>query len=293
MKVFFTVSLFLMSTAVLRAQHSGNVVYGNNSSIKARPSVEKNYLTDSTFIVSANVLMNVTADSYVATFGVADSAATVQESNDQINKRIAGFTAALAKMKINTADYYVDMTTQTKMLDYHIKGNIAEQYLRGFEIKKNVIIKFSNIKTLDDLLLAASAFRIYDLVKVDYIVNDLNKVHMQLFKLAAEIINEKKDMYAAVTNAKVLPVSQIYNDDLTTNYPTALYKTYSAENSSRIYTEYDRVIKKDLRNSVTVYYDKVDYSGFDKVINPAVTEPAVEFVINLQIKFQQQKPNGK
>jgi uncharacterized protein YggE len=293
MKYFFTAILVFAGVTAIMAQHSGNVVYGEASPLRAHPFVEKAYLTDSTFVVGASVLMNVIADGYVATFGVADSAGTVQQCNARIDKRIAGFTAALAKMNISSDDYYVDMTTQSKILDYHIKGNVAEQYLKGFEIKKNVAIKFSNIETLNNLVLAASGFEIYDLVKVDYIVNDLNKVHMQLFKLAAELINEKKDMYTSATNAKVLPVSQIYNDDFASYYPTQLYKKYAAENSSRIYTEYDRMIKKDLKNSITVYYDKINYSGFDKIINPAVIEPAIEFVINLQIKFQLQKPNGK
>ncbi|MDP9077290.1 MAG: hypothetical protein M3O71_07710 [Bacteroidota bacterium] len=213
----------------------------------------------------------------------------MQESNRRIDKRINGFISALLKLNIAQKDIYVDMTTQNKLFDYRVKGNIADQYLKGFEIGKNVIIRIKDIKDLDNLLITASGYQIYDLVKVDYIVNDVNKVQNQLFKLATDVINEKKDLCVAATNARLLPVSQIYGEDFYSYYPAQLYKAYTAQNSSKIYTEYDRLIKKDLKSSTTYYYDKVNYSGFDKIINPSIIEPAVEFVFSLQIKFQIEK----
>lgn len=132
MKKLFTILLMLSFSTILKAQHSGNIVYGGNSG-HTQPAFEKLYLTDSTFIIDAKVLMNVIADTYVVTFGVADSAATVPETNKKITKRINSFITSLSKMNIPQKDIYVDMTTQSKILDYHIKGNIAEQYLKGFE----------------------------------------------------------------------------------------------------------------------------------------------------------------
>ncbi|MFC0517329.1 SIMPL domain-containing protein [Mucilaginibacter angelicae] len=289
MKKFLLSILLLICTTVLMAQHSGNMVFGDNLPTRMRSSIQKNYLTDSTFIIEANVLMNVTADSYVVNLGVTDSAATIQESNKRINKRIDGFTNALSKLNIAQKDIYVDMTTQNKLFDYHVKGNAADQYLKGFEIGKNVIIRIKDIKDLDNLLITASEYQIYDLVKVDYIVDDVNKVQNQLFKLATDVINEKKGLYIAATNARLLYGSQIYGEDFYSYYPNQLYKSYTAQNSSKIYSEYDRLIKKDLKNSTTYYYDKINYSGFDKIINPSVIEPAVEFVMGLQIKFQIEK----
>lgn len=289
MKKFLLSILLLIGSNALMAQHSGNMVYGDDLPARMRSSIQKSYLTDSTFIIEANVLMNVTADSYVVTFGVTDSAATMQESNIRITKRLDGFINALSKLNIAQKDIYVDMTTQNKLFDYRVKGNTAEQYLKGFEIAKNVIIRIKDIKDLDNLLVTASGYQIYDLVKVDYIVNDVNKVRNQLFKLATDEINEKKDLYIAATQARLLPVSQIYGEEFYSYYPAQLYKSYTAQNSGKVYSEYDRFVKKDLKNSTTYYYDKVNYSGFDKIINPSVIEPAVEFVLGLQIKFQIEK----
>jgi hypothetical protein len=62
-------------------------------------------------------------------------------------------------------------------------------------------------------------------------------------------------------------------------------KTKRAPESSQVYGQFDGYVVKDLRKSATFYYDPINYSGFDSVSNPAVTEPMVEFVLELKVKF--------
>lgn len=274
----------------IQAQLSGNIVYGQNNSIEKKRSLDKLYLTDSTFLVEAAVMENIIADQYVVTFGVSEEAATVSACNEKIEKRIQSFISDLKKMGHSESDIYVDMTTQNKVFAYITKGNVAEQYLKGFEIKKNVIIKLKSLKSLDNIVISASTYQIYDLVKVDYIVTDMAKVYSRLFQSAAEIINQKKALYAGLTNMKISSTAQIYGEDFYSYYPSQLYKTYTAHESSEVYYDYHNFTKKDLRKETTFYYDKLNYSGFDKVINPVVTEPAVECVLTLQVKYQIDKP---
>ena len=40
-----------------------------------------------------------------------------------------------------------------------------------------------------------------------------------------------------------------------------------------------------LRKSKTFYYDKMNYSGFDKVINPSYTRIPIQFVLDVQMKY--------
>jgi uncharacterized protein YggE len=285
--------LLLLFACRTYAQHSGNVVYGYNNSQVKRPDPKKLQLTDSTFLIQANVLLNAVADNYVVTFGAADSAANLAESNNRINRRIVAFTRSLAAFHIKPADIYVDMTSQNRIYDYTLKRNLAEQYVKAYEVKKNVIIKFKNITDLDNIMLAAAKYEIYDLIKVDYLMNDPGKIHADLFKQAVNIINQKKEMYTLATNVKLVPGSVIYMDDMQTYFPTQLYKTYTAESSSNISAEYTTLIRKDLKRQTTYYYDKIDYSGFDLIINPAITEPAVEFALTLQIVFKVDKASLK
>ncbi len=271
----------------LWAQQSGNAVYGQTSGQGAGKlqTVSKLYLSDSSFIIQASVAINVIADTYVAVFGVAEESSTLSECNTDIDKRIQSFISDLAVLGISKTDIYVDMTTQNKIYDYKIKGDIAEQYIKGFELKKNVIVKFTNIKDLEKMVIAGSSQGIYDLVKVDYLVSDVSSVYKKLFLSAVEVINGKKDMYVGATGAKLEPASQIYAEDFYCFAPSQLYKSYKAYETSNAYEDYDLYRVADMRKSTTYYYERMNYSGFDKVINPVVTEPAVEYALTLQIRF--------
>lgn len=290
------IGILLFSALTTVGQVSGNQVfkqygnYKNSNNDPAIPSESKIYLTDTTFFINTSVLMNVTADSYVAIFGVAESAKILKDANTQIDDRIQKFISALNKIGIQQTDIYVDMTTQTRILDYKIDGNYAEQFISGFEQKKNVIIKFKNIKDLDKMVIAASEYGIYDLIKVDYIVTDPDKIYTQLFQTAMGLLNNKKELYVKTTNIKLKKTSKISGESFYCLAPPELYKSYTPQNISTDYygDSYNRR-RKDLQASTTHYYDHINYSTFDKIINPIVTEPTVEFILLLQLKFDVEK----
>lgn len=286
-KIAITGILLLLTLSVF-AQHSGNYVTNNYNYNERHDQANANklFLSDSAFVVQAKVLTNVIADSYVVTIGISEYAKTLKEANTKIDDRIRKFSSALqSKFNIPTSDIYVDMTTQTQVADYKVEGNYAEQYISGLEQKKNIILKLKNIKDLDKIVLLASEYEIYDLAKVDYIVTDINKVYTQLFQAAMEVINSKKDLYVKATNLKLKPASQIYGENFYSFSPAQLYKSYTP-NVTKEYEGYGSYAKKkDLKKNTTYYYDHINYSGFDKVINPVVTEPSAEYVLLLHIKF--------
>ncbi|HRP90738.1 MAG TPA: SIMPL domain-containing protein [Edaphocola sp.] len=282
------IGILFFSVLTVFGQHSGNSVIEQNYSYNQTQgqSVNKLYLSDSSFVVQAKVLTNVIADSYVITIGVSEYAKTLKEANSKIDDRIQKFTSALkSKFNISASDIYVDMTTQTQVADYKVDGNYAEQFISGFEQKKNVIVKLKNIKDLDKIVILASEYEIYDLAKVDYIVTDLNKIYTQLFQTAMKVINGKKDLYVKATNVKLKTASQIYGETFYSFVPAQLYKNYTPNITTEYYNSGSYSKRKDLKKNTTYYYDHINYSGFDKVIHPIVTEPTVEYVLILHIKF--------
>jgi len=271
----------------------GNSVYGYQPYYSPPAEQPMLYLSDSAFLVKANILMNVKADTFVAVFAVHEKAPTIKECNEKINVRIANFIAEIAKTGITAKSIYVDLTTQTKLLDYKVDkvNNYAEQYIRGFELNKNVIIRFTNTADIDRMLMAASVCGIYDIVKVDYIVTDMEKVYAELYKIAGDVISRKKGAYVSLTKSKLAAASQVYSESFKTFYPSNLYKKYTPDQSvTSLQTDYNsKMVIKELNSAQTFYYDQLEYSGFDKIINPVVTEPMVEFVLNLQVKFKIEK----
>ena len=281
------VLLIFLLISKLNAQVSGNSVqknYQRNQIGILEP--QKLFITDSTFIVQANILKNVIADNYVAVFGVSEKANSLKESNENINKRITNFISDLVKIGINKNDIYVDMTTQTRIYDYKIQEDVATQYVNGFEIKKNVILKFKKISDLDKMVICASNYNIYDLIKVDYLVSNEEEVYSNLFEIAKSTIEKKKNLYVSATNVKLDTSSQIFGEKFYSQSPQESYNSYNS-NLSSTYTNDNTYNKRlDLVKTPTYYYDKLNYSGFDKIINPIVTEPVVEYVLSLQIKFK-------
>jgi len=187
---------FVFSHLLTFAQVSGNQAYGNGYDDGRNGN--KNYVIlqgDSAIVISANILLNSPADVYVVTLALSQDGKTIIECNDLIKKQIDDFKSSLKKLGVTEKDMYVDFISQTKIYDYTISGKTAEQVENGFEIKKNVTIRLNNPGDFDQLMIIASQHDIYDLVKVDYIINDTRKIYTQMMTAAADIINQKKQIY--------------------------------------------------------------------------------------------------
>lgn len=274
--------------AEIFGQASGNIVYDKSYYKKSKSSsLHKVYLSDSTILIEARVLLNVLADEYVIVFGVSEEATTVLECNDKIDKRINKFISEIKKLGIGTKDFYVDFITQNRIYDYELSGNTAYEKLVGFELKKNISIHFKDKNLIDKLAISASKFEIFDLIKVDYIVSDISKIKTLLFEEAIKIINFKKKMYILQMNIQLLNESQIYSESCTSYYPSDSYNSYSAYETGKLRTNYySKTTTVQKRKMKTFYFNPIDQNGFDLVIKPVIIEPVIQFSYALEIKFE-------
>ncbi|MGG9971766.1 SIMPL domain-containing protein [Ferruginibacter sp. SUN002] len=296
-KITFTILLLNLGLIVF-GQISGNHVFSeyNNNNYNSRElnyqnKFNKLYLNDSSFLVEAKVVKNVKADAYVAVFGLSQEATTVTGANTSINERIKNFINNLKKLGIKNEDIYTDLLTQYKVYDFKKLGNSYEEYMKGFELSKNVLIKYSKPEQIEQMLTVASQDSIFDLVKVDYIINDISKVYDELFLSATEVIKKKKQMYVNLTDMKLKPAAQIYGENFASYYPSDLYKSYKAFTQNYYENYYwlrDNETKR-LHKFQTYYYDEINYSGFDKVINPVILEPTIQVALTIQLKYDIQK----
>jgi uncharacterized protein YggE len=294
MKRICCLGLLLFAAVLTYGQIGGNQVFGNRNENQygpaKQPQLNKLFLSDSTFIIEAKILKNVAPDFYIAVFGLSEQAKSVSQSNTEINKRIGNFIRNLKKAGIKEADIYTDIITQHRVYDLaqQEERGYYEEYLKGFSLNKNVIVKYRKADQIEQMLLLAAQDSIFDLVKVDYMVEDVSKVYDELFTAASEIIKKKRGLYLNLTGAKIKPAAQIYGEDFATYYPINQYKSYTAF-SETYFEHYDwlnnRTVKK-MPKPKTFYYDKPDYSGFDKIINPAVLEPDISFALTIQVKYE-------
>jgi uncharacterized protein YggE len=282
------------------AQFGGNVGYGQVGEARGRAHAEQNERTkrqltreempasDTAMFLDASVLMNVKADEYVATFGVVEEAETVEACQAEMDATIAAFTDSLKKLGVAPEAIFVDFTAQTKVYNYKVEGNLAREQLAGFELKKTVAVRFRDKALLDRLLAAASREEIYDLIKVEYVVTDLAPVQERLAEAAAAVVRAKAPHHERLLGIKLRAVPQVYAERSSAYFPTEMYDSYTAGESEAVSGGPDRsrTTVQSLRKSRTFYYNPLTADGFDRVIEPVILEPVVQFTLYLKLKYE-------
>jgi uncharacterized protein YggE len=304
MRVLVSPFVLLVMPGISFAQISGNIGY-SESGVKARAEKEeqgKQVLTKhelpptstSTF-VDANILMNVKADEYVAIFALAQEGATVAECGKKMEAVLKTFAEGLQPLGIGGANRHIDFVAQNKIYGFEVTGDVAREKLVGFELKKNVAIRFQDANLLDKLLAAAAKAEIYDLIKVDYVVKDAAKVQNKLMEEAARVIKLKSSRYEKLLGIKLLPPAQIYAERHATHYPTQQYDSYVAQETEHVDVPFrrDRFTIQGARKSRTFFYNGLDGDGFDDVIDPVIVEPVVQFTLYLKLKYEVEQIKAK
>ncbi len=298
MKIFTLFLLFFfLVTSATQAQVSGNAVHGNsnnNRNYSQSHAIYEQVIAqgDTALLVQVAVLLNEKATNYVVWFGISQEGKTVGEATTLLNKRIESFIATIGKLGINQQDFYVDLITQNRIYNYELQSNnmVAIEKLAGFEVKKNIGIQITQKEMIDKLTLVASEFGIFDLIKVDYLRTDLDDIRQKLFAEATKIIHRKKDQYLDLTKIDLLPQSRLIYEATDVRQPVDSYKSYTAYEAATInedyYDSYNNRLKKiQARKMTTYYFDTNSYSLFDKVINPIVIEPVIQYSLQLRVRF--------
>ena len=285
------------------AQASGNAAYsqsGGNTRAKqnerSKHVLQQGEIPPSatSMFLEANVLMNVKADEYVAIFGVLEEGATVAECNQKMDAIVSEFSAELKQLRITSDDVFVDFVAQNKIYGFQVTGTIAKERLVGFELKKNVSVHYKDKLLLDKLVIAASKSKIFDLIKVDYVVRDTPAIQGKLMDDASQVIKQKAAMYEKLLGIKLQPPVQVYAEKPSIYFPTEMYDSYAASESEEMSSDSDRqkYTIQGARKSRTFFFNGLNADGFDHVTNPIVIEPVVQFTLYLKVKYEIE-PNKK
>ena len=288
-KISSLVVLILFGVSFVQAQESGN---RNYNAQRRKPSANSGVLVGTSnnkevYFVEANVMTNMKADAYVAVFGLSQEGANAAESNAKTNLLIAGFNRDLDGLGVKRTDVFVDFITQNKVYDYTTSGNVTTEKFTGFETKKNVAVRYGDRDILEKIISAAAKNSIFDLIKVDYVVSDVKSVNARLYEEAVRIVKQKEAAYANSFGIKLSP-SNLANEKYDAFYPGELYASYQAFEAGSTYGDYEkRVIEK--RKTKTFYYEPLDASDFDSVINQIGIEPMVQFTLYLRLQYDLKK----
>lgn len=94
------------------------------------------------------------------------------------------------------AETYVDMISFVPVYQYNAEKKTSSKKTynevpAGFELKKNIHIKFQDPSQLNDFIAILSKNEIYDLIRVDYFAANLENIRKELMAKAKISLEEK------------------------------------------------------------------------------------------------------
>lgn len=243
---------------------------------------------DNSVIFDADVMINVKASSYTAIFSVTDYGTTVLSADSAMSARLRLFTNGLKKDSVKEADIQVDFITMQPVFDSRPENKtytaLGTEKPIGYKIRKNVHVMFYDHRKLDHIITDAAQAEIYDLVKVDYNVNNIEAAYDTLRKVAAGVIEMKRKTYLNLGfTTTVMTLAEGYDS----KYPEERYEaytTYVQEISAQSGAPSQHVKATSPGQEQTIFYNKLPYKQFDKVLNADIAEPGVQFFYKLRVK---------
>jgi len=297
MKKSILFSVFFALSAALTAQVMGNYGVQQNTYQQIRESnqyrgVPKSamMLEGNTIEIGINALSNQNAGAYVAIFNLVQFGKLADETNTLINTRIGNFITELKSLGIPEADIHVDMVNFLPKYEFDMTKKLFSKKTyteipKGFELQKNVHVRYKKAALLDNIVTAAAKQEIYDIVKVDYFVNDSQAIYAQLRESTFQYLKNLKKQYQSI-GIQLDSAYVITAENAWVAYPINRYESYQAfstqslesiEKSSSIVTTAEKPISR--------FYNAIPANDYDIVINPEVLEPCVQFSYNLVVRF--------
>jgi uncharacterized protein YggE len=286
-KSLLLIICLISSVVSISAQEAGSSVYGQGNRPR-KPQMNSGELSGAAIVnqaqfIEASVLMNVKPDAFVAVFGYVQEGSDPAAGNALVNAKFEDFIKAAEGLGVKRSDIYVDYISQNRVFDYTESGNTITEKLSGFETKKNIAIRYTDSSLLEKLLSAAAKSSIFDLIEVDYVVNDLAGARAKLFQEGVKTIKRKEAAYTESFGIRITPYA-LAGEKYDAFFPGEQYSGYQAYEAGTTYNSYNKTVIRP-RKVATFYYEPLNGANFDAVINPIGVEPVVQLTLYLKMQY--------
>lgn len=253
---------------------------------------------DNSIEVTINTMSNQRASSYMAIFTILQVGKTADETNTALNSRLNSFMSELRGLGIPAEDVYVDMVNFLPKYEFDASKKIFSKKTlteipKGFELQKNVHIRYAKPAVLDQIVSAAAKQEIYDIVKVDYFVKNQQQVYQELRTLSFEYLDKIKESYAKM-GIHLDSAYTITAENAWVAYPANRYESYQAFSTQSLdASEKNNSVVQPADKPTLRFYNAVAANDYDIVVNPEILEPAVQFSYNLAVRFKMPEAKPK
>jgi uncharacterized protein YggE len=294
--------ILLLCAFTLTAQHRGNynqqeisranIASSMGNATVYNPSINgpihktlnpSNYLT-----IEVKGLQNVKATSYTAVFNLSQIGETAEITNQLAKERIDAVKAALMSQGILENDFVIDVISFVPVYEIQVEKKIfSKKYNevpKGFELQQNIHIRFTKTKQFENILTACAKNEIYNLVKVDYYIEDVAAVYKNLQEKLITLIEEKKDYYGLL-GFDIANYDVAVADDKYCHFPKDFYQSYQAYNSISFEAIKQNKGVTEAKKQTSFYYEPLSYGQYDVVINGAILEPVVQMGMHIKLLY--------
>ncbi|MFK7746978.1 MAG: SIMPL domain-containing protein [Kordia sp.] len=290
--------LCLCFTQFIFAQHKGN--YDANIQISRRniatgnaqvygpqsPKSRRNVNPSANIVIDVHALYNAKATSYTAMFNISQIGPTAEETHNLVNERIDNVRKQLLAAGIKKEDIAIDVISFVPVYEIEVQKKLFStkynEVPKGFELQQNIHIQFKKTQQFEKILAACAANEIYNLVKVDYFIENIREVYKKLQTSLVSLIKEEKEYYK-ILGFDLSNYNAIMADDKYCYFPKDFYQNYQAYNS----VSFEALKKKKgvtkAKKQTSYYYQPVSTENYDIVLNAAILEPVVQ--VGMQIKL--------
>jgi hypothetical protein len=155
---------------------------------------------------------------------------------------------------------------------------------KGFEVKKNLHIKYSNSNLLNKLISLCSQAEIYDLVRVDYFSDSIAIKKRALMTKANSLLQERMKNRVSIMGIDLANYDKYMAEDYKVVFPVEMYTAYQAYATNSLAFKGLGTVQEATK-STTYYYKPYFDKDFDFVINPQIMEPVIQVVYELKVNY--------
>ncbi len=263
---------------------------------KGKPFEVPTWNSGNELTIKVNILNNVVPTSYIAIFHMNQAGKKISELDSLLSKRLHKFIDLGKTIGLTDKDFYLDMIAMVPIFERE-KKLFSKSYIevpKGFEMQKNIHIRYTNPAHLDRLYAMAAQCEIYDLIKVEYLYDSIEVANANMRNKAQAILKEKIKNFAKtgiMLDTCYRSITEMQNQ----YFPVDQYKSYkplavsTLEDDASTSNEGSKIaISKPYRT--TLFYNQLPTSGFDAVINPSPLKPTIQMVYTMEIKFRRNQP---
>ena len=213
-------------------QNNEELTWQNSFNVTREIMLDENSMT-----FEVNGLINRKADAYLAIFNMTQVGENASVANDLLNTRYQNFVNEVAAFGVKPEDIFLDMVSQVPIYELEVtKKFFSKTYNevpKGFELQKNIHVKFRKGEELDKILTAAAKHEIYDLIKVDYFVENTSSIYETLRDSVIAFAKRKVNDYKQLS-VNLDTVYRVLTEQNSVTFPIDRYSKYQPASSSSI-----------------------------------------------------------